>query len=398
MARRIAGEQAEGLGAEGVVGNSGLRRRGAAARVLLGPQRLVLGDDHRPVEHRPGARTGLFAKTPSQIGVEHQDRDRRDRLGIVDRRELRRGPHIVGVVYPVVGEPGGKVAPEARAGRGGGDAKAVLAVAHGVLVAVPVGDDARQAGGHRLDRRQAIGLLDIVGKADEEVGDRPDRIADVRLAAIDVQVDHRGTERAGLGVERHFLRLRLGPAGIHPIDGPAGGDRGFFQRQRHQRRVHLCADIEAADIERDRGVGGNPQPLAPGRPAFRRHRELLGIDPERDGDALQFLAPARAKFLIEVLAHLVQLRLDARPHSRGGADQGVVVLKRRHQQIGDRPHDLFRSRRMGNATDGVGARAHCAAVPDLAVDFGGWHVEDADRTEPGPVEAANPADRLVGLA
>ena len=41
--------------------------------------------------------------------------------------------------------------------------EAVDFIAHGVLVAVPVGDDERQARGHRIHRRQAETFLDVVG-------------------------------------------------------------------------------------------------------------------------------------------------------------------------------------------------------------------------------------------
>ena len=44
----------------------------------------------------------------------------------------------------------------------GRNAKTVYSVPHGVLVAVPVGDHDGQPGGHRLDRRKAKGLLDVI--------------------------------------------------------------------------------------------------------------------------------------------------------------------------------------------------------------------------------------------
>ena len=170
--------------------------RGLAEPLHFGPQGLVLPVHHRPVEHVPRPPAARLPHSLPEPGIADQIAETLDQHPLVHRHRLARQSAI-----DVVCVDGGFVSPGERLAVGrqhpGGNAETVHSVAHGVLVAVPVGDHDGQPGGHRLDRREAEGLLDVVRQRHEQIGRCPGLAATIRVLAIGEQRPHVGAGPRG---------------------------------------------------------------------------------------------------------------------------------------------------------------------------------------------------------
>ncbi|MCR5873388.1 hypothetical protein LRS10_03770 [Phenylobacterium sp. J426] len=175
-------------------------------------------------------------------------------------------------------------------GRGvGGDAEAVLAVAHRVAVAVPIADHDRQAGGHRFQRGDAEGFLDVVGDGDEQVGGGPAGAVAGEVLAVDEYRSHAGAV-AGGSVGICLGRLRIGGLAGKGKDDlvPCGPGRGF-EALEHLEGVCLGVKHEPAGREGHDLVVRDPE-LPTRRDALTRTEvEIRDMHPQRDHRQLRTL-------------------------------------------------------------------------------------------------------------
>ena len=190
----------------------GIAPRGLAEPLHFGPQGLVLPVHHRPVEHVPRPPAARLPHSLPEPGIADQIAETLDQHPLVDRHRLA-CQSAIGVVCVDAGfvSPGERLAVGRQ--HPGGNAETVHSVAHGVLVAVPVGDHDGQPGGHRLDRREAEGLLDVVRQRHEQIGRCPGLAATIRVLAIGEQRPHVGAGPRGTVGERLLDVLGGEPAG-----------------------------------------------------------------------------------------------------------------------------------------------------------------------------------------
>jgi hypothetical protein len=157
------------------------------------------------------------------------------------------------------------------------DQDAVLAVPHRLAIAVPVGRNDRQAGRHRLDRRKAERLLDVVDQRGEEIADRPDVGAHLGVAAVEEVAGHRRAEVLGAFLEDLLDVVVAEPADLHEVNLGLGPLLRRLERAIHREGIGLGVVGEPADEQRHDVLGADLEFLAPAR-ARGLHRLGRGVE------------------------------------------------------------------------------------------------------------------------
>src|SRR5690348_1941757 len=98
------------------------------------------------------------------IGVADQSDERLDAARMVNGGELCRLADIEVVIIEPSRMPKGEIEAGSRRSQMIRHEKSVYSMAHGVTIAVPVGNHHWKPGRHRLKRREAEGLLNIIGQ------------------------------------------------------------------------------------------------------------------------------------------------------------------------------------------------------------------------------------------
>ena len=240
------------------------------------------------------------------------------------------------------------------------DPEAVPAVPDRVPVAVPVGHDDRKTGGHGLHRRDAEGLLDVVGHRDEDVGGAPGPAIGGAVAPLRVEEAHRRGE-AGLGVPVGLgdgLVVEL--AGLDADQPAAGGDA--LEGDVDRGGVGLGVEGQAAGEEEDHLVACEAQGL-PRRGDLGGRALMRGdVHPQGDDRQLDLGEPGGAIVLRQPGATLRHQAPDQGLRRRRGADEGVPGLEGRARQVPDAVHGAERGQGVGDPEQAVGGRTLAVAV------------------------------------
>jgi hypothetical protein len=244
----------------------------------------------------------------------------------------------------------------ARIGHHGRDAIAVHAVAHGVAVAVPVADDARQSGRHGFQWRQAERLLHIVRERDEDVGGGPGVKLVRRHAAVQHGQRHGWAQLRGRLVEGLVDGLVDEPAAQHEVDA-AAVLRRLAECREHLLRMGLGVERQAAEKQKDDVAGLDAQAPAHGIAAGAFDVEVGRVHAERNQGQLRQLEALGAEARAEVLGLALQHAAHAVAHDARRADHGIPTAHGRHEQVREARHHRVAGRRVRDAAQAVAARA-----------------------------------------
>lgn len=135
-----------------------------------------------------------------------------------------------------------------------GDEKAVLAVANGLPVAIPVTRHHREASRHRLHRREPEGLLDIVRERNEEVGCAISPLRDAGFTPVHpINTNAGGRSRF---IKTFSDRLVGKPAAFENPNTPAAGGGRPRAGKVHGQGIGLGVQAQAAHEQHDNIVVG----------------------------------------------------------------------------------------------------------------------------------------------
>jgi hypothetical protein len=275
--------------------------------------------------------------------------------------------------------------------------EAVDPVTDGVAVTVPVGGDDGQARGHRLDRRQTEGLLDVVAERREDVRGRPHEAADVGLAAVEADQIDRGTQLRRAVDEGLFDHLVGEPSSEEEMELLGRTPGGFFETEVERKRVGLGVKAQSADEQHRHVVLGDAVPsagLGAGRVAFGGCGEPVAVDPEGNDRRLQNRLRSGADALRQVgapvVVHLPDRLLDALRRT----DHRVPGLGRRQQQGADAVHDTRRGGGVGDAAEAEKTLVEVAPRPGHIGDVRPWMHQASGLVEAGYGATGDPSDRL----
>ena len=361
--RRVGetGEVPERIALHGVRGRTrqGIDAGGAHGGQFVG-ERPDLTRHDRPVQRFGHPSPPRRAHPSAQIPRSRQRRQGLGRLPDMHRRMLGHRAHIGLIGGLLDGVPLDKMRAYAPAGRPplGGNQDALDPVAHGRAVAVPVADHDRQARGHRLDRRDAEGLLDIVDQRQEDVGGGPQVFQARAVVAVDeAHLDVGGVPARGLLVELPVL-LAGKPAGQGEGDSPASRRLRDLHRLEHRLRKGLLEVGQPPHPQNQHVVFGHAEPVAAPRPRLgpvRQLGETARIDAQgnhrQPRPRRRRAAGSRRKMLAPSGEHRLQGVADA----GRGADQRVPVVHRRHLGHGDHLAHRRRCDGVDQSHEAVGA-------------------------------------------
>ena len=285
---REALEQRIGVRPERVCSsNLGVSRGRPPALAQLGPQGAIRVDHHAPVEHASRVAGSRLTHPRAQCRIAHQPAERLPRRAPIDRGAEAGMADIAVIAVEADRVARGDLRTGARRRRDCRDHEPCLAVDHRVAIAVPVRNHHRQAGGHRLERRQTEGLLDIVRERHEQIGSVPKAVARLLGAPIDELHRDRRAE-SGDCLAKGTIQCFVGePAGQDEKNARALG-RGApcrLEAEQHGRRVGFGVVAEPSEKERSNVGFVDAESRAPacahGR-ALRGLSQAVAVNTKRD--------------------------------------------------------------------------------------------------------------------
>ena len=291
--------------------------------------------------------------------------------------------------------PRREVAGQPSLRQGGGDAKAVNAVAHGVAVAVPVADHHRQTGSHCLDRRDAERLLDVVGEAAEHISRGPCSGALSGLAAVECDHPHARAELCS-GLSERLGNVLVGmPAALHQHDILAGLERlrGLLQRLIHRQRMRLGVKRQPTHEQDDVGLFTGAQLLACGGAGLGIEYEVAGVDAQRDHRQLRQHQSLHAQALHQMVHLRLEDALDIGLDRGAGADHGIPRLHWCRHPFGDGVHGTVGAGGVGDPAQTPARVPKQRAVPRVFTNSGAGVVDAAGLRQRPQLGAGQCVDR-----
>ena len=153
--------------------------------------------------------------------------------------------------------------------------------------------------------------------------------------------------------------------------------------------------MQPADIEDDDGVLRDIEPLAPRAPVLVGPREVLDVHPQWDGGDLGTGKAGGAQPRSKVIAHRLDLRLDAGADSSRGRDQAIPRLDRGDRHVGQDVHGPGAGGGVGHAAEAVAGVPERLTPPRLGRDVRGRIVKAAGLRELPKAALADPSPGLA---